>query len=99
MYRRKFPNVKVYSEYNPKSPNESYPDIFIEFERTPLIIELQSEISTAWTSQIKKKYPKEEYDLIIVPLKKVLLEWNGYNEMYKYLPVENLRKALEVYLV
>ncbi len=100
MYRRKYPNTPIYSEFYPEQEN-LFLDIFVDFE-TPLIIEIQKEINNEWKNKIKKNYPFE--DLIIVPVKKVESDWLGQiktdeliNKIYN--PVESLRKVLGEYLV
>lgn len=98
MLRRKHPKADIcpiYSEYDPESPNQDYPDIWMRISHradTDIYVwEIQENDSKEWENQIVKKH--EDVNLIIVRLKeikkKIGEKWN----------LEELRKVLEDYVV
>ena len=99
MLRRKHKDnhaVPIYTEHNPEKPNEDYPDIWMRVKQDIIVYEIQQDTSKNWTKQILKKY--EDVDLIIVPLKEVLVNWRSIINKYEN-PIDSLREVLEVYVV
>lgn len=102
MLRRKHPDsnkVPIYTEHNVQSPNESYPDIWIQINGDIYVYELQEAISEKWTKEITQQY--EDVNLIIVDLKKIRKELkkllvyedgevDWLNELKRILEQENL---------
>ncbi|MHA1481872.1 MAG: hypothetical protein ACTSQA_00355 [Candidatus Heimdallarchaeaceae archaeon] len=99
MLRRKHKDnhaVPIYTEHNPERPNEDYPDIWMRVKKDIIVYEIQHKITKNWTKQILEKY--EDVDLIIVPLKEVLVNWRSIINKYEN-PIDSLREVLEVYVV
>jgi len=89
-------NVPIYTEFNPERPNEDYPDIWMRIKQDIIVYEIQETVSKKWSKQIQEKH--RDVDLIIVPLKEVLIEWRSKINKYKN-PIDSLREILEVYVV
>lgn len=104
MLRRKHPdnhNVPIYTEHNPERPNEDYPDIWMRIKKDIIVWEIQEQVTKKWSYQIQIKY--HDVDLIIVPLKEVLINWqnkiHSKSNNKKTNPISLLRQVLEVYVV
>lgn len=99
MLRRVHPdnhNIPIYTEFNPERPNEDYPDIWLRIKQDIIVYEIQEQVSKKWSYQIQRKH--DTVDLIIVPLKEVLVNWKKNNDFFND-PIKALRKVLEVYVV
>lgn len=91
MLRRRYPNSEkypIYTEYDPISPNEDYPDIWMRVGGDIYVWEIQESISHTWLEVITERYKNET--LIIVPLKEIQEKW-------KEKGLKKLREILEVY--
>ena len=85
LLKKKNPNTPIYTEYNPKNPNLSYPDICMELKNRIIIYEIQKSVSKKWLKEITEKYDLPNYDLIIVPLKDLPTDLNKLvKELEKY---------------
>jgi len=77
--RRNNKNSIIYTEYNPESTNESYPDIYMRTKKGEVYIyEIQKEVTTEWKNQIMERYKDKK--LVIIPTKNLPTEFNELRE-------------------
>jgi len=99
MLRRNYPNKEknpIYTEFDPKKPNEDYPDIWMKQKSDIYVWELQSNINECWKKAIIEQY--EDVNLTIVDLNKVHQRWidrlaNGGE------PLSELRSILKEFVI
>lgn len=96
--RRKRPDsgkIPIYSEYDPKKPNEDYPDIWTKTNRGDIIVyEIQRKVSESWKERMNEKYNSIS-DWHLIDIKKIEKEWVKKLKKSPKDPIGKLTKILE----
>jgi uncharacterized Fe-S radical SAM superfamily protein PflX len=95
--RRKYSNnnrVPIYTEYNPKYPNENYPDIWMRLPEQKIVVyEIQRKMSKQWIDKMNEQYEEVEWNLIKID--KIEKEWVEKLKKSPKDPIGKLTKILE----